>query len=86
MKNSTVFSVLCLTVLLALITLSLGQQPKYCKASFPRTGGGVCGTYGNQDCLTRALGQYGPSKMPKNATCVDIGKTKTSKCNCFITC
>ncbi|KAL6525287.1 hypothetical protein OROMI_030880 [Orobanche minor] len=59
MKNSTVLSsVLFDSFAGSDHSLSSWQQPpKYCKDTFPRTGG-VCGTSGKQDCVKRAMGRY----------------------------
>ncbi|KAL6525286.1 hypothetical protein OROMI_030879 [Orobanche minor] len=87
MKSSAMFSMLCLAVLLALFTPSLGQQvqPKWCPAPpIPREG--ACdGSTGKQDCFFRALGHYSASQMPTNIRCVDLGKNQ-SQCTCYIVC
>ncbi|PIN12496.1 hypothetical protein CDL12_14877 [Handroanthus impetiginosus] len=83
MNKFSLMLMLCMAVVLALFTPSLGQ-PKYCPAPpIPRAG--ACGLGGQQDCFFKILAQYPASKMPKNIKCVNTGRDK-SQCTADIVC
>ncbi|XP_027150600.1 putative defensin-like protein 244 [Coffea eugenioides] len=85
MKNSIVLPLLSVTLLLSLLTPSLGQQPKLCPVTFPLPVKGACGSDGDFRCIDEALKRFAASQVPQKCSCSDA-RPASSQCQCSIIC
>ncbi|XP_027090791.2 uncharacterized protein [Coffea arabica] len=60
--HSIVLPLLSVTLLLSLLTPSLGQQPKLCPVTFPLPVKGACGSDGDFRCIDEALKRFAASQ------------------------